>query len=138
MDSEFMACLHRIANGEDTLIDQLDQLDRIAHTVVSERLKDMASTQVNLYEAKTHFSSLVDRAAKGEVIIIAKSGKPMAKLSPMKDAEISPKIFRKFGQNVLGITIHSDNWEKDIPLEYFQDEGKENPFGAELVVSGAK
>jgi hypothetical protein len=62
----------------------------------------------------------------------------MAKLSPMKDAEISPKIFRKFGQNVLGITIHSDNWEKDIPLEYFQDEGKENPFGAELVVSGAK
>jgi prevent-host-death family protein len=98
----------------------------------------MASTQVNLYEAKTHFSSLVDRAAKGEVIVIAKSGKPMAKLSPLKDAEISPKIFRKFGQNVLGITIHSDDWEKDIPLEYFQDEGMENPFGAELVVSEAK
>jgi hypothetical protein len=40
-----------------------------------------------------------------------------------------PKPLRKFGQNVLGIIFHSDDWEKDIPLEYFQDEGKENPFG---------
>jgi prevent-host-death family protein len=98
----------------------------------------MASTYVNLYEAKTHFSSLVDRAAKGEVIVIAKSGKPMAKLSPMQIPENSPKTYRKFGQNILGITIHSDNWEKDIPLEYFQDEGKENPFSADLVGSDAK
>jgi prevent-host-death family protein len=98
----------------------------------------MASTQVNLYEAKTHFSSLVDRAAKGEVIVIAKSGKPMAKLSPMQIPENSPKTYRKFGQNILGITIHSDDWEKDIPLEYFQDEGKENPFSADLVGSDAK
>jgi len=98
----------------------------------------MASTYVNLYEAKTHFSSLVDRAAKGEVIVIAKSGKPMAKLSPMQIPENSPKTCRKFGQNILGITIHSDNWEKDIPLEYFQDEGKENPFSADRVGSDAK
>jgi prevent-host-death family protein len=100
--------------------------------------ESMASTQVNLYEAKTQLSSLVDRAAKGEVIVIAKSGKPMAKLSPMQVSENSPKTFRKFGQNVLGITIHSDDWEKDIPLEYFQDEGKENPFGAELAGTVAK
>jgi hypothetical protein len=39
------------------------------------------------------------------------------------------KILRMFGQNILGITIHSNDWEKEIPLEYFQDEGKENPFG---------
>ena len=39
-----------------------------------------------------------------------------------------PKPLRKFGQNVLGITFHSDDWEKDIPLEYFQDEGGDNPF----------
>jgi hypothetical protein len=36
---------------------------------------------------------------------------------------------RQFGQNVLGIAFHSDDWEKDIPLEYFQDEGEDNPFG---------
>ena len=41
----------------------------------------MAVTQVNLYEAKTQLSSLVERAAKGEEIVIAKAGKPMARLS---------------------------------------------------------
>jgi len=56
----------------------------------------------------------------------------------MQIPENSPKTYRKFGQNILGITIHSDNWEKDIPLEYFQDEGKENPFSADLVGSDAK
>jgi len=98
----------------------------------------MASTQVNLYEAKTQLSSLVDRAAAGEEIVIAKAGKPMARLSPMVAAEKSPKTLRKFGQNVLGITFHSADWEKNIPLEYFQDEGKKNPFGVELVATEAK
>lgn len=37
---------------------------------------------LNLYEAKTQLSSLVDQAAAGEEIIIAKNGKPMAKLVP--------------------------------------------------------
>jgi prevent-host-death family protein len=106
-----------------------DQLGKAPHNLWPDEEVAMASTQVNLYEAKTHFSSLVNRAAKGEVIVIAKSGKPMAKLSPMQVPENSPKTFRKFGQNVLGVTIHSNDWEKDIPLEYFQNEGKENPFG---------
>ena len=35
----------------------------------------------NLYEAKSSLSRLVDRAAAGEEIIIAKAGKPMAKLT---------------------------------------------------------
>ncbi len=39
---------------------------------------------VNLYEAKTHLSELVDRAAAGESIIIAKSGRPMARLVPLQ------------------------------------------------------
>lgn len=41
---------------------------------------------VTLYEAKTHLSSLVDRAAAGEEIIVAKHGRPMAKLVPVRDA----------------------------------------------------
>ncbi len=36
--------------------------------------------QINIYEAKTSFSSLVDRAAAGEEIIIAKAGEPVARL----------------------------------------------------------
>jgi prevent-host-death family protein len=42
----------------------------------------MGESIVNLYEAKTGRSRLVDRAAAGEEIIIAKAGKPMAKLVP--------------------------------------------------------
>lgn len=37
-------------------------------------------TQVNLYEAKTQLSKLVDRAAAGEDIVIAKNGAPVAVL----------------------------------------------------------
>ena len=39
---------------------------------------------LNLYEAKTQLSALVDAAAAGDEIIIAKNGKPMAKLVAFK------------------------------------------------------
>lgn len=45
---------------------------------------------VNMHEAKTHLSRLVDRVAKGEKIIIGKAGKPVAVLSPFKP-EPSPR-----------------------------------------------
>lgn len=35
---------------------------------------------VNLYEAKTNLSQLVERAARGEEIVIAKAGRPLARL----------------------------------------------------------
>jgi prevent-host-death family protein len=38
----------------------------------------------NLYEAKTNLSQLVDRAAAGEEIIIAKNGVPLARLVPLE------------------------------------------------------
>ena len=41
------------------------------------------SKPVNIHAAKTHFSRLVERAAKGEEIIIAKAGKPVARLMPL-------------------------------------------------------
>ena len=40
---------------------------------------------VSLYEAKTHLSSLVERAAGGEEIVISKSGRPKARLVPLDD-----------------------------------------------------
>jgi len=39
--------------------------------------------QVNLYDAKTHLSELVERAAGGEEIVIAKAGLPRARLVPL-------------------------------------------------------
>ena len=41
---------------------------------------------VSLYDAKTHLSELVERAAAGEEIVIAKSGTPKARLVPLRDA----------------------------------------------------
>ncbi len=38
---------------------------------------------VNIHEAKTHLSRLVDRAAKGEPFIIAKAGRPLVKVVPL-------------------------------------------------------
>jgi prevent-host-death family protein len=41
--------------------------------------------QVNIHEAKTHLSRLVEQAAAGEEVVIAKAGTPVAKLVPYKD-----------------------------------------------------
>lgn len=38
---------------------------------------------VNIHDAKTHLSRLVDEVAAGKEIIIAKAGRPMARLTPM-------------------------------------------------------
>ena len=38
---------------------------------------------VNMHEAKTHLSRLVDEAARGEPFIIAKAGKPVAKVTAL-------------------------------------------------------
>ena len=43
--------------------------------------------QINIHEAKTHLSSLVDQAAKGEPFVIAKAGKPMVTVIPFVSAQ---------------------------------------------------
>ena len=39
--------------------------------------------EFNIHEAKTHLSKLLERVALGEEVIIAKAGKPVAKLVPL-------------------------------------------------------
>ena len=41
---------------------------------------------VNVHEAKTHFSRLIDAAHAGETIVVAKGGKPWARLVPLDAA----------------------------------------------------
>ena len=43
------------------------------------------TSQVSLYEAKTHLSSLVDRVCAGEEVVITKNGVPKAKLTSVAD-----------------------------------------------------
>lgn len=49
---------------------------------------------VNIHEAKTHLSKLVDQAAKGEAFIIAKAGHPMVKVVPIEpsDAGVAQRL----------------------------------------------
>jgi prevent-host-death family protein len=42
---------------------------------------------INIHEAKTHLSRLIEQVADGEPFIIAKAGKPMAKVMPLDAAE---------------------------------------------------
>jgi prevent-host-death family protein len=42
----------------------------------------------NIHEAKTHFSKLIEAAQLGEEIIIAKAGKPVATLGPIKNKPV--------------------------------------------------
>lgn len=65
---------------------------------------------VNLYDAKTNLSSLVDRAADGEEIVIAKSGRPMARLVPL-DRRTAP---RRLG--ILAGQVHvAPNFDHPLP-----------------------
>ncbi len=66
--------------------------------------------QVSLYEAKTHLSSLVDRAAAGEEVIIAKNGVPLAKLVPLP----KPREPRQ-PANALGLTYISPDFDEVDP-----------------------
>jgi prevent-host-death family protein len=46
---------------------------------------------VNIYQAKTQLSRLVDEASKGEEIVIARNGKPVVKLVPVAPAAMEPR-----------------------------------------------
>lgn len=53
----------------------------------------MTPTTVNIYEAKTKLSQLIERAySQGEEIIIAKAGKPRVKLVPVKEEKDEVKL----------------------------------------------
>lgn len=64
---------------------------------------------LNLYEAKTQLSALVDEAAAGREVIIAKAGKPLAKLVAFR-----PVIRRKPGLG-KGTVWMSDDFDAPLP-----------------------
>lgn len=71
----------------------------------------MAKT-VNLYEAKSQLSKLVDEASAGEEVIIAKAGLPKARLVPLRKTK--PK--RKPGALKGQIWI-ADDFDDELPPE---------------------
>ena len=59
---------------------------------------------VNIHDAKTHLSRLVEAAAKGEPFIIARAGKPLVKIVPV-DAPTAP---RRLGFMRGAVTVPDD------------------------------
>jgi len=66
----------------------------------------------NLYEAKTNLSQLVDRAASGEEIMIAKNGVPLARLVPMEAGPI-----RRTPGGWEGKVTIADDFDDPLPPE---------------------
>lgn len=79
---------------------------------------------VNIHAAKTHLSSLVEEAAKGEEIIIAKAGKPVARLIALKKTTFD----RKPGRLKHLIEIHR-NFDAPLPPEIAGAFGRTRPLG---------
>ena len=61
---------------------------------------------VNMHEAKTHFSRLLEAAAAGEEVVIAKAGRPVAKLTPLEAPK--PDVSRRFGFMKGEFTVPDD------------------------------
>ncbi len=49
-------------------------------------------TIFNVHEAKTHFSKLLERVLNGEEVVIAKAGKPVARVLPFVADDFSPRV----------------------------------------------
>ncbi len=66
---------------------------------------------VNIHEAKTHLSRLIERAEQGEEIVIARAGRPVAKLVPFGDINLRP---REPG-SMAGLIVMHDDFDDPLP-----------------------
>ena len=67
---------------------------------------------VNIHEAKTHLSRLIERIAQGEEIVIAKAGKPVARL-----VGYQPERNRRVGGQWKGLVRIRDDFDAPLPPE---------------------
>jgi prevent-host-death family protein len=72
---------------------------------------------VNLYEAKTNLSQLVERAAGGEEIVIAKAGRPLARLVPLA-TRTSPRPLGLFAGEIEIGSDFDDALPDDVRLAF--------------------
>jgi prevent-host-death family protein len=68
--------------------------------------------EVNIHEAKTHLSRLLERVAMGEEVIIAKAGKPVAKL-----VSLNPPTKKRMLGSAKGEFTVPDDFNDPLPKE---------------------
>jgi prevent-host-death family protein len=71
--------------------------------------------KINIYEAKTKFSKLIKQAMAGQEIIIAKSGKPVAKLIPFGE-----RATERIPGSAKGKILIGDEFEAPLPKELLE------------------
>ena len=75
---------------------------------------------INVHEAKTHLSRLLDDVQAGEEIILAKMGKPYARLVPIESLTEVPMGFLKgqVGEEFFAPLTRDEiaTWERELPL----------------------
>ena len=73
-------------------------------------------TEVNIHEAKTHLSKLLRRVTAGEEIVIARAGKPVARLVPVAE----PPQPRELGRHrdEIWIADDFDTLDEDILADF--------------------
>ena len=82
---------------------------------------------INIHEAKTHFSKLVETVAAGKELIIGKAGKPLVRLVPFEPAAQPDRI----GGQLRGkIKIAADCWEPDEEMTALLTGGPVYPMAA--------
>lgn len=75
---------------------------------------------VNIHEAKTHLSRLVQDAAHGKPFIIAKSGKPMVKVIPFSSEEQGCECRLGFMSGEISVPDDFDNMESGLLSSLFE------------------
>jgi prevent-host-death family protein len=65
---------------------------------------------MNIHEAKTNFSRLIDRVLQGEEVIIAKAGRPVARLVPLP-----PKTPRRTPGSARGLVEIGPEFDAPLP-----------------------
>lgn len=73
----------------------------------------------SIHDAKTNFSKLVDAASEGEVIVIAKAGRPVAKLTRLDAPEAAPKRLG-FLEGMVTVPDDFDTMMQDEILALFE------------------
>jgi antitoxin (DNA-binding transcriptional repressor) of toxin-antitoxin stability system len=77
---------------------------------------------VNIHEAKTQLSRLIDGAVKGEAFVIAKAGKPLVKVTALDAPELKPMKRRGFMAGQISIPEDFDTMFADEIVRMFEGE----------------
>jgi len=76
--------------------------------------------EVDAYEARTHFSALLDEAARGETIIITRHGQPVARLTASeeanREASVAAATLRRLRRRI--------GWASSADILQMRDEGR--------------